>query len=303
MRYSVFVVGCGGIGGFVLDLLPQVMACINLDLLPDTTASTILNNADAAESISSRNMFASLHLIDGDVFSGHNTLRQEAHRGSKLVVQMNKIRRKDAFTTWLNDTRLVGHECYVTPENSDKIFSVEFDCIPIVFLCVDNHKTRYEISKYFVERKDKCLLINGGNNKTSGNVTIFSRDRWQIYDPPIYDIYKDVTANADRRPDEVDCGTVTRENDQTAITNCMIANIMLAMFRKGVTEGFIDGFYQKTRQKDEYGENKKVRKNEVIVDFNTFSMMSLSNKIVTNTKKEDSIIEGNESDIDQDKLQ
>jgi hypothetical protein len=76
---------------------------------------------------------------------------------------------------------------------------------------------------------------------------------------------------------------------------------MLALFRKGVTEGFIEGFEQKLRQKDSNGNNKRIRKNEVIVDFNTFSMMSLSHKPKV-TKVEDSVLETTE-EIDEDNLQ
>ena len=87
----VFVVGCGGIGGYLCELLPQVMACINLDRLinrgDNSEVSTALNSEGITNNVP--NVFEKLVLIDGDDFSGHNALRQQAVQGSKLVVQMN----------------------------------------------------------------------------------------------------------------------------------------------------------------------------------------------------------------------
>lgn len=297
----VFVVGCGGIGGYLCELLPQVMACINLDRHinrgDNRDVSTALNSEGITNNVP--NVFEKLVLIDGDDFSGHNALRQQAVQGSKLVVQMNKIRNKDAFTTWLNNTELKGYQTFITPENSDRIFRGETNLrcdSAVVFLCVDNHKTRFEVSKYFESFDKPVLIINGGNKKISGNVTVWAK-KWgttdlSYLDPPIYKVYPEVNDKHDLRPDEVDCGTVTLNNDQTAVTNNMIASIMLSMFSKGIINGFEDGFMQETRRKDENGNVIKVRKNEVIVDFSTMTMQSLSHSKDLDNTKLYSILEG-----------
>lgn len=323
---DIFVIGCGGIGGFLLNMLPQTMACIAIDsvykrlteVLNKTPkeASEVINEMLATEGIPEvngdtpisghfgwlRSTFSSLNLIDGDVFSGHNALRQAAISGSKLSVQLSAVRKQDAFSTWLHDCKLRGYNTYVTPSNISKILKssiINCNKFMVVFLCVDNHKTRYEVTRYVEDNVRNCLLINGGNNKTSGNVTVFEKLKGVALDPPIYKIYPEVNPNTDKRPDEVSCGEVALSNDQTAITNSMIASVMLNLFRKRFTEGMLE---KKTRRKDpKTGENIKVRTNEIIIDLDDFVMSTLERSVKLDNRPK-SIIEGEQDEIDEDKL-
>ena len=286
MSYDVVVIGCGGIGGAVIDMLPQVMACLNVDMLPENLQEELLSSEGLDQSNYS-NQFDQLILIDGDEFSGHNALRQAGTAGRKLAVQMNKIRSMDAFTVWLNQTHLAGYDMYIKPSNMGKIFART--CNPVIFLGVDNHKTRYEVTRWLEENgPDRFLLINGGNNKVTGNVTIYEKD-YTILDPPIYKLYPEVNENADRRPDEVACGTVTVQNDQTVIINHMIASIMLNYFRKYVMWDHSytkpKPFNQKTRQKGADGKPVELRMNEVVIDLETNTMMALSHKADTDNRR------------------
>lgn len=274
--YNITVVGCGGIGSYVLELLPQVMACLNLDKArPADMQQTV-----ASEGLDNRviNMFHKLVLVDGDSFVGHNALRQAGVAGSKVAVQMQKIRNKDAFTTWLHTTELTGWETYIKPSNMEKIIGgTSYGIVPVILLCVDNHKTRYEVTRWAEENLRHFLIINGGNQKIHGNVTIYQRYYGENYDPPIYKLYPEVTDTADRRPDEVHCDEVHASNDQTALINNMIATIMLNMLRKFVmANGEPYAFNQKLRQKGPDGNNLFQRKNEIIIDLETNSMMALS---------------------------
>ena len=293
-QYDVYVVGCGGIGGAVIDMLPQVMACLNVDLSSKETIERLMSSEglDQREYI---NQFSSLNLIDGDGFNGHNALRQAGVSGKKLVVQMNRIRNMDSFTVWCNDTRLRGFDTYIKPENMSSIFRPNaYDPI-VIFLCVDNHKTRYEVTRWLEESPcENFLLINGGNNKITGNVTVYERCCSVVLDPPLYKLYPDVNENADRRPDEVACGTVSVENDQTVIINHMIASVMLNYFRQYITyrvKAFWshykhDGaFNQKTRQKGADGNPVELRMNEVIIDLENNKMMPLSHRADTDNRR------------------
>lgn len=102
-----------------------------------------------------------------------------------------------------------------------------------------------------------------------------------------------VNPNADKRPDEVACGTVAVNNDQTALINQMIASVMLNMFRKYVVaRGEPNAFNQKLRQKGADGENLYTRKNEVIIDLETNSMMTLAHKVDLDNRKQTQVAEG-----------
>lgn len=313
---DVYVIGCGGIGGFLLNLLPQTMACIALDRVHEsykrdqgeeqanrivsnilategmiTEAEGILSASELQEVKTAEVMYSacfnSLTLIDGDSFSGHNALRQAAISGSKLEVQLSKIRKQDAFTTWLNQCKLVGYNVYLNPSNAFDIFcggmrplknnNAAFynKCLEakVIFLCVDNHKTRYEVTRFAEDYLENCIVINGGNNKTTGNVTVYEKSDGVALDPPIYKIYPEVTATADRRPDEIGCGHVTLHNDQTAITNNIIASLMLNLFRVRLMEGNLE---RKTIRRDpKTKKNITARTNEVIVDLDSFTMHPL----------------------------
>lgn len=296
--FRPYVIGCGGIGGYVLDLLPQVMACLWVDQMNPGERDTMMQSEGMASLNCS--LFDKIVLIDGDSFSGHNALRQAATRGSKLAVQMQKIREKDAWTTWLHGLQLEGYDTYVKPSNMPQIFRefmINRNCYyrpcPVIFLCVDNHKTRYEVSKWFEANIENGLLINGGNERTTGNVTIYQKRWGSPFDPPIYKIYPEVNPNTDQRPDEVACGTVAVHNDQTALINQMIASVMLNMFRKYVTaNGEYCAFNQKLRQKGEHGETLYTRKNEVIIDLENNTMMTLAHKVDLDNRKQTQVAEG-----------
>lgn len=286
---NIIVVGCGGIGGYLCRLLPQTMACLYVDSLGKEMSDRLMQSEGMATDVApSSKYFGRLTLVDGDTFSGHNALRQEGTAGSKLAAVMRMIRSTDAFSTWLNATELVGYNNYVTPRNIADMLGTDGGAA-VIFLCVDNHKTRYEVTKYVESLSYRdTLVINGGNKKTAGNVTVFENKYGKLLDPPIYKLYPEVTDKFDRRPDEIDCGSVSVTNDQTAVTNNMIASIMLAMFSKYVRTG---GFDQKTRHRDAEGNNISVRKNEVVVDFETMTMQSFAHSPDTDNKPLQSVLE------------
>ena len=158
-RYDVYIVGCGGVGGHLVSLLPQTMACLMVDKAGPDQRERMLSS-EGLDIPAGINPFRRLVLIDGDRFSGHNALRQAAVAGSKLEVQMTRIRHSDVFSTWLNDTHLEGYDLYLTPENTDKVFEDTTNCV--VFMGVDNHKTRYELSRYLrptIRHTGYCSLM------------------------------------------------------------------------------------------------------------------------------------------------
>ena len=293
---DVYVIGCGGVGGYLLNLLPQTMACLAVDL---SIASGVSNDEIMGkEGVSSKlsNPFRSLTLVDGDTFSGHNALRQAGVTGSKVRTQLLRLRHSDVFTTWLTATQLRGYNTYITPANIHSIMPVLPGCyydntwslarlirndVAVIFPCVDNHKTRYEIAKW-AERFPNVLLINGGNEKTTGNVIVYERRHGDQLDPPIYEVYPEVAAGNDKRPDETACTDVAAENDQTAITNNLIASFMLAMFTKWIKEG---NFNQQTTERDQNGRFITKRMNEVAIDTERMYVRPLSRKSKASTTK------------------
>ena len=315
---NIYVIGCGGIGCYILERLPMVISSLTLDLMSKTAGEQAYVNLGKQ---TLRQLVDRLVLIDGDRFNIRNAVRQRAGAGDKVVQRMLMLKKQisqyqdaaaktqaaaDALkrlkaaaedpalaglpraVSILNETqglsdellkemnsdmirvtalqkmRIVGARRYITPDNIAALIPRTLDSdvdyadwlvveaqrrdagLPslnntIVFLCVDNKKTRYEVQKY-MEKFDDCLLINGGNDKTTGQVNVYEKCRGKAFDPALYEVYPDITANADKRPDEVECGAVAPKHDQIAITNSMIANLMLSWYVKWARQGlfFVD---------------------------------------------------------------
>lgn len=184
--------------------------------------------------------------------------------------------------TFLQRMQLRGYNNYLNPDNIEEIIPLEPEPNPrteatpfdhpidrnVIFLCVDNMKTRYEVSKY-AERFDNIVVINGGNEKTIGHVTMYERANGEAKDPNLYELFPNVRPDADLRPDEEHCTNVAPKHDQIALTNGMVAMAMLAVFNKWLRNGM--------RVEGRNGEAK--RKNEVLMDLESLSMVTVNHPL------------------------
>lgn len=281
--FSIYVIGCGGIGGFVIDSLLMQLSSISLDAI-EQSGKEIKPWLEGAGNKALPCVADRVVLVDGDTFNPRNALRQGAGAGSKLAQRMYKLKHDMIKVGFLQGMELAGFNAYVNPSNMGEIipkrplenldnaemkqYANERVAVPglaVVFLCVDNIKTRYEVSKY-METFEDCIVFNGGNSKTSGHVTVYERSNNRALDPNLYEVYPDVRPDADKRPDEDDCTVVSPQHDQIAVTNRMIADVMLMLFSRWVRQGLAH-----TRGK---GAKAVVeRYNEVLVNLDNMTMM------------------------------
>ena len=284
---NIYVIGCGGIGGYLLELLPQALASASLDAM-EKSGRDITPLLTKAGNCYIQCVADRLVLIDGDTFNARNSLRQGAGAGSKLVTRMRQLKDSMLMRTWLQGLQLQGVDGYITPDNMEELIprhpapnpdntekEWEGSLVPkghyrstVVFLCVDNVKTRYEVSKY-METFDDCLVINGGNERTTGHVTVYERCSGVALDPNIMDVYPNITPDADKRPDELACTAVAPKHDQIAVTNAMVANMMTALFIRWLANGTLD------REITRKGKTERERKNEVVIDIESMTMTPL----------------------------
>lgn len=277
---NVYVIGCGGIGGYLLDMMPKCITSLSLDcmakrgLFGRVTALLESNGNDAVPSVVDR-----MVLIDGDTFNPRNAIRQGNGAGSKLVQRMRSLENDMLRVTYLRNMSIIGYNAFVNPDNiamiippdppsnehnaeAEQLFSEDTLLHGnVIFLCVDNVKTRYEVSMY-AETLPDVIVINGGNEKVIGHVTVYERSRGEALDPNLPEVYPDIRPDADKRPDEVGCDYVAPQHDQIAVTNSIVANVMMAMFNKWARSGV--------------PVNKKgQRQNEVLIDTDSFVMQPL----------------------------
>lgn len=206
-KLKVKVVGCGGVGLCLLNVLPRY-----LNYLKDHEVE--------------------LTLIDGDSFDESNKTRQSFSKiGNKAEVTAEKIR-----------SELKNILCWVTGEylTEENIFMVirEGD---VVFGCVDNHATRKLISDRCSELNN-ATFISGGNEYTDGNVQIHVRKDGKDLTLPVASKYHPEISNpADHNPGDVSssCEVQVVSQPQLLIANNMVAACMLCAFY-----GWMEGVHE-----------------------------------------------------------
>ena len=162
-----------------------------------------------------------LTLVDGDAFEVRNGDRQAfAELGNKAKVKALELARQFESLSF----RAVAE--FATAENVGRIIRSG----DLVFLGVDNHKTRRLVS-------DQCqvlpevTLISGGNDYTDGNVQVYIRRAGRDVTLPLTRFHPEITDPKDRSPHEVSCDELSREAaPQLLFTNLAVASAMLNAF-------------------------------------------------------------------------
>ena len=198
MKYSQpKVIGCGGIATWLLPPLCHY------------AAHTFKQGVEVS-------------LIDGDTFEENNRDRQVFQSlGNKAEVKANELRKKyPGVFFW-------SHPIYVTSDNTTLLIR-END---VVFLCVDNHKTRQVVSQR-CEELDNIVLISGGNDYTDGNIQVHvKRDGENITLPVANKYHPEILHAQDRNPGDqlqarVGCQQLIASEPQLLIMNNAIASLI-----------------------------------------------------------------------------
>ena len=159
-------------------------------------------------------------LVDGKSYKERNRVRQSfSNFGNKA-----RIKRRDLIATFDN---LEVSTCtdYVTSRNVNRI--IEED--DVIFLCVDNHRTRKIVSDYCTTL-EKVVLISGGNEFVDGNVQIYIRENGKKITPSLTDYHPEIDNPEDRSPDQMSCEELAVSEPQVLFANITVALIMCWYF-------------------------------------------------------------------------
>lgn len=190
--------------------------------------------------------------------------------------EVDALRRSALMVTALANVKVEAVSQYLTPANMEQIMPAHPERVPstgnvdgksVIFLCVDNKKTRYQVSKY-AEKFDDVLVVNCGNDKTTGHVTVYERRNGVALDPNLYEVYGDITEDADLRPDERPCTDVAPKHDQIAITNAILSELALSRLVTWARNGL-------TVEKKRGDHIVKSRANDILVDIEKPSLMAV----------------------------
>jgi len=192
---NIKIVGLGGVGSILVERLCR-----------------FLNYASDVDAI--------MTLADGDIYEAKNYERQEFSTfGNKAEVKASDLELQfpqigiEVYPAFLNEL--------TTPD-----VVKEGD---IVFLCVDNHKTRMIVNNYCKKLKD-VTLISGGNELTDGNVQIYVRSNNKDMSPDIAAYHPEIANPDDKLPDELSCEQLSNSDPQLYFANLGVATIMCWSF-------------------------------------------------------------------------
>lgn len=161
-------------------------------------------------------------LIDGDSYEVKNFERQEFFQlGSKAEVKRSELSLK------FDRIQFSHYNKYVNESNIKELI-LEKD---IIFVCVDNHKTRKLISD-FCSKLNDIILISGGNELTDGNVQIYIRKEGKDLTPKITDYHPEIQDPKDKSPEDMSCEELSKSQPQLFFTNFTVAAIMCWVFFK-----------------------------------------------------------------------
>jgi hypothetical protein len=100
----------------------------------------------------------------------------------------------------------------------------------VVFLGVDNHKTRRLVSDHCQALED-ITLISGGNDFTDGNVQVYLRSSGRDVTLPLTRFHPEIADPRDRSPHEMSCDELSQEAaPQLLFMNLAVASAMLNAF-------------------------------------------------------------------------
>jgi molybdopterin/thiamine biosynthesis adenylyltransferase len=194
-RLGIVIIGLGGVGSILSERL-----CRFLNFSKDLTADILL--------------------VDGDEYESKNLERQEFIRmGNKADIKATELTMK------FSNIRFDVFEAFIGEDNVGEVI-MEGD---IVFLCVDNHKSRMIVSNYCKELKD-ITLISGGNEYTDGNVQIYLRKGGKDLTPDLCAYHPEIKNPDDKLPDEMSCQELSESEPQLYFTNLGVATFMCWAF-------------------------------------------------------------------------
>jgi molybdopterin/thiamine biosynthesis adenylyltransferase len=197
----ITVIGLGGVGSILIERLARF---INY----------------------SRDLNPTILLVDGDVYENKNYERQEFSQiGNKAETKVMELTMKfpklilDSFEAYINEANIA--ESIKTGD--------------IVFLCVDNHKTRNIVNNYCKELTD-ITLISGGNEFEDGNVQLYVRRGGQDLTPDLASYHPEIANPDDQLPDEMSCEELAQSDPQLYFTNLGVATLMCWSFYNSVVK-------------------------------------------------------------------
>lgn len=159
-------------------------------------------------------------LVDGDTFESRNEQNQRFRRmGNKAEVKRDELRedfpnvRFRAMATYVHEENVVD----IIPEDA------------IVFMCVDNHRTRSLINRH-CQGLANVVLINGGVENYDGDVWIYIRRNGRDITPDMTYRHPEIAQPTDTAPFEKSCEQVMQSDPARIFSVLAVVDWMIVAF-------------------------------------------------------------------------
>ena len=199
---NIAIVGLGGVGSILAERL-----CRFLNFSQDYKSLILL--------------------VDGDKYEPKNYERQEfIGIGNKAETKAHELASRfpkiefDVFDAYINE------------DNIQDVISED----TVVFICVDNHKSRMVINNY-CKTLNNVTIISGGNELTDGNAQLYVRKGGKDLTPDLCAYHPEIANPEDKLPDEMSCEELSVSEPQLYFTNLGVATLMCWLFYNSVVKG------------------------------------------------------------------
>lgn len=200
-QLNIIIIGLGGVGTILSERL-----CRFINFCQDYNAN--------------------IKLVDGDMYEYKNYERQEFNlMGNKAETKLSELSLK------FDSINFSAIPQYV---NESNISSIIYDS-SIVFLCVDNHKSRMIINNYCM-KLHSVILISGGNELTDGNAQLYVRKGGKDLTPDLCAYHPEIANPTDKLPEEMSCEELSQSQPQLYFTNLGVATLMCWLFYNAIVK-------------------------------------------------------------------
>lgn len=200
---NIKIIGLGGIGSWLIDYISRY------------ARFTMLQNQKIT-----------ITCIDGDAYDSLNRPRQNfKNLGNKARIKMLEL--QDEYSKYVPqgfNLETFAFDCVEDYVKEGNIESIILDG-DVIFLCVDNHKTRSFVSKY-CRSLDNIILISGGNDITVGNVQVYQKKEGVEITSDLCAYHPEIDNPRDKAPYEMSCEELQESAPQLIFTNAMVAVLM-----------------------------------------------------------------------------
>ena len=213
--FNIFIVGCGGTGGYVVrDLSRFLFSIARRD----------------------ENLKFALTLVDGDIVEEKNLLRQNflPRDLGKNKAEVLAERHSMAFGLDISAYTEMIDEAKMRQLMQKNSRHPGRSAIPIIIGCVDNNKARRALGQAY-RRFQPSFWIDSGNERKSGQVIVGGR--FSMYGdsngiPSITDIYPDVKDPEKDSTVQISCADRLMQDEQNIFVNISAATHVLNFVRK-----------------------------------------------------------------------